>query len=147
MLGLVRTAISLFFVAALVWCSFTVPLGDRPLADHVDRIGETPEARDLMTGTRERIQPLLDELKHRLLGEHVEAPTYAVEAEPPRPPAPPALPAADPHLARGSGVRAPAVSPRRTPAAATRAPSTPESPRLPGARRATSLPSAHLAHP
>ncbi|MEZ4381100.1 MAG: hypothetical protein R3A79_07115 [Nannocystaceae bacterium] len=82
MLGLVRTAISLLFLSLLVWCSFAVPLGTRTLAEHVDRIGETREARDLIKGARERINPVLEEAKGRLLGEYVEAPTYAAPESP-----------------------------------------------------------------
>jgi len=76
-IGFLRTAISLLFLCLMVWCSFTVPLGQRTLAEHTDRIGETREARELIKGARGRINPVLDEAKARLLGEYVEAPTYS----------------------------------------------------------------------
>lgn len=81
MLGFLRTAISLLFLSLLVYCSFTVPLGSRTLAEHVDRIGETREARELIRGARGRINPVLEEAKGRVLGEYVEAPTYAPASE------------------------------------------------------------------
>ncbi|MEZ4452634.1 MAG: hypothetical protein R3B09_24455 [Nannocystaceae bacterium] len=80
MLGFLRTAISVLFVTLVVWCSFTVPLGRRTFADHVDRIGQTREAEELITGARARVRPLLDEVKNRFLGEYVEAPTYLPSA-------------------------------------------------------------------
>lgn len=77
MIGFLRTGISLLFLSLLVWCSFTVPLGSRTLAEHVDRIGETREAKELIRGARGRINPVLEGAKGRLLGEYVEAPTYS----------------------------------------------------------------------
>lgn len=85
-----RTLISLAFIAALVWCSFNVPLGRRTFSEHVDRIGRTPEARELLDGTRSAVNPALEEATDRLLGEHIVAPTRLDSAEldsapPPRP--------------------------------------------------------------
>lgn len=122
MLGLVRTAISLLFLSLLVWCSFTVPLGTRTLAEHVDRIGETREARELIQGARERINPVLEEAKGRLLGEYVEAPTY-VAPDPP-----------DKRRPRRTETRSAAVPASKSPSPATgaRSPSTAEASRLPG---------------
>ncbi len=77
MIGFLRTGISLLFLSLLVWCSFTVPLGQRTLAEHVDRIGETRAAKELVRGARGRINPALEGAKGRLLGEYVEAPTYS----------------------------------------------------------------------
>ena len=75
MFRLLRTAIGLAFIAALVWCSFHVPLGSRTFAEHVDRIGRTPAAQELLEGTRSTLNPALREATDRLLGEHIEAPT------------------------------------------------------------------------
>ncbi len=71
-----RTIVSLAVVAGAVWFSFSVHLGRKTLAQHLDAIGETSEARDLMDGARQTVNPALDEAKQRLLGEHVEAPTF-----------------------------------------------------------------------
>lgn len=86
MLGPLRTLISVAFLVVLVWAAFSVKLGDRTFADHMDRIGETDEARALLAGARARIRPALEEVKQRLIGEYVEAPTH-LPAPPPRAPA------------------------------------------------------------
>jgi len=77
-LGPLRTFISVAFLAMFLWAAFTVKLGRLTFADHVDRIGQTPEAKELLDGARSRVGPTLDEVKHRVLGEYVEAPTYLV---------------------------------------------------------------------
>ncbi len=74
-LGLVRSLFSLVVVAVLVWCSFRVPLGERTFAEHADRIGETPEARELLDSTRQTLTPMLQDATDRMLGEYIEAPT------------------------------------------------------------------------
>lgn len=74
---LVRGLVSLVFVAAIVWCSFRVPLGRRTFAEHADRIGETPEARELLDSTRQTVSPMLQDATDRMLGEYIEAPTKA----------------------------------------------------------------------
>ena len=56
-------------------------LGDRTFAEHVDRISETPEAHDLLEGTRSTVNPVLQEATDRMLGEHIEAPTRADPSE------------------------------------------------------------------
>lgn len=72
-----RTLVSLAFIAALLWCSFRVQLGRRTFAEHMDRIGQTPEAEELLEGTRSVVNPMLQDMTERLLGEHIEAPTAA----------------------------------------------------------------------
>jgi hypothetical protein len=121
-LGLVRTAISLLFLSLMVWCSFTVPLGTRTLAEHVDRIGETREARELIQGARQRINPVLEEAKGRLLGEYVEAPTYVAPGSPREP---------RPRRSESRSAAVPATTPATSKGAA-RSPSTAEASRLPG---------------
>jgi hypothetical protein len=85
----IRTLISIVFIAAFVWCSFEIPLGGRTFADHMDRIGQTPEARDLVDGTRSTVNPALQEATHRLLGEHIVAPTTVQNEDDIAAPAPP----------------------------------------------------------
>ena len=70
-----RAALSVALLAGALWFAFTVKLGPRTFAQHVDRIGRTPEAKQLMQGTRDRVRPVLDEASARVLGEYVEAPT------------------------------------------------------------------------
>lgn len=71
-----RTLISLTVLAGMVWFSFAVELGDKTLAEHVDTISATPEAKQLLEGTRQTIDPALDDVRDRMLGEYVEAPTW-----------------------------------------------------------------------
>jgi hypothetical protein len=78
-----RTAISLAVLAGAIWAAFTVDLGGRSFAEHVDTISETPEAEQLIEGTRSRINPALQEVRDRVLGEYVEAPTWIPDASDP----------------------------------------------------------------
>jgi hypothetical protein len=75
-----RTAISLAVLAGALWAAFTVDLGGRSFAEHVDTNSETPEAEQLIEGTRSKINPTLQEVRDRVLGEYVEAPTRIPDA-------------------------------------------------------------------
>lgn len=74
---LLRPLISLAFLGGSLWFAFSVKLGGRTFAEHVDRIGQTPEAHDLIEGTRSTVNPMLQEATDRMLGEHIEAPIRA----------------------------------------------------------------------
>ena len=115
---LVRSIVGLVFLVAVVWCAFRVPLGRRTFAEHVDRIGETPEARELLDSTRGAVTPLVEDATDRMLGEHIEAPT-APRARAPGP-APQRKQAATPggKQPRKSGPEPPRVPPTRPRAAA-----------------------------
>lgn len=113
-----RTAISLAVLVGAVWAAFTVDLGGRTFAEHIDTISDTPEAEQLIEGTRSKINPALQELRDRVLGEYVEAPTWI--PEPARVDDAPAEPAAD-----------------ATVPASTLSPPERHEPPLPGRRRAT----------
>ncbi len=73
----IRPLISLAFLAGSLWFAFAVDLGGRTLAEHIDRIGQTPEAHELIEGTRSTVNPVLQEATDRMLGEHIEAPVRA----------------------------------------------------------------------
>ncbi len=77
MVRLLRPLVSLAFLVGVLWFSFSVKLGGRTFAEHVDRIGQTPEANDLIEGTRSTVNPVLQDATDRMLGEHIEAPTRA----------------------------------------------------------------------
>jgi len=128
MLGPLRTLISVAFLVAFLWAAFTVKLGRMTFADHVDRIGQTPEAKELLDGARSRVGPTLDEVKQRVLGEYVEAPTH-LASQAPRPPAPPNTPAAS----KPPAASEPAPAPE--PAALVSRASTPDAAKLPGRRK------------
>lgn len=63
-------------LAGMVWFSFAVELGDKTFAQHVDHISETPEAQQLIEGIRGTLNPALDDVRDRMFGEYVEAPTH-----------------------------------------------------------------------
>lgn len=73
--GFIRSIIGLGLLVGSVWCSFNVPLGEQTFAEHMDAIGQTPEAKELIDGSRSTITPMVEEATHRVLGEYVEAPT------------------------------------------------------------------------
>ena len=124
-----RAVLSLVFLVAVLWASCTVKLGALTLAEHVDRIGETEQAQELLDGTRGRISPVLEDMKQRIFGEYVEAPTRA-PGDRPRP-----SPGARP--TRGTAAR-PSQAPSQASEAAKRdiapgrAPSSAKAARLPG---------------
>lgn len=64
-----------------LWAAFAVKLGDKSFAEHVDTISETPEAKQLIDDTRATINPALVEVRDRVLGEYVEAPTWIPESD------------------------------------------------------------------
>ena len=138
MLGPLRTLISVAFLAVFLWAAFTVKLGSLTFADHVDRIGQTEEAKQLLDGARSRVRPTLEEVKQRVLGEYVEAPTQPSSQPPQASPR-----ASDRPTERSSPrpARVPAAPPRAVtddPTHATRAErvaSTPDAARLPGRRK------------
>lgn len=71
----IRSVFAIALLLGAVWCSFNVPLGERTFAEHMDRIGQTPEAMELIEGSRQTVTPMIEEATHRVLGEYVEAPT------------------------------------------------------------------------
>ena len=83
-----RALLSLALLVFVVWAAFKLPLGERTFAEHMDRIGQTPQAQELVDGARQRVNPVIEEAKDRMLGEYIEAPTHAdvaVAEEEPRP--------------------------------------------------------------
>lgn len=82
MYRLLRPLLSLAFLAGSLWFAFSVKLGQRTLAEHIDRIGQTPEANDLIEGTRSTVNPVIQEATDRMLGEHIEAPIRAQASDP-----------------------------------------------------------------
>ena len=71
-----RSLLSVALLLGGLWAMFSVDLGGMTFAEHMDTISETPQAQQLVEGTRERVNPALGELRDRLLGEYVEAPTW-----------------------------------------------------------------------
>ena len=133
MLGPLRTLISVAFLAILLWAAFTIKLGRYTFAEHIDRIGQTEEAKELLDGTRSRISPGLEEVKQRMFGEYVEAPTHLAGTGSAVPPASPPRSQSRPEpapVATSTALRT--AAPTVTPA------STADAIKLPGRRKAAS---------
>jgi hypothetical protein len=81
---LLRAMIGLGLMVGGLWCSFNVPLGERTFAQHMDRIGQTREAEELLEGSRQTVRPVLREATDRMLGEYIEAPTVEANTIPER---------------------------------------------------------------
>jgi len=77
-----RALLSVALIVFSVWAAFKVPLGELTLAEHIDRIGETPQAQDLVDGARSTVNPVIEEATDRMLGEYIEAPTHADAVDP-----------------------------------------------------------------
>lgn len=131
MLGPLRTLISVAFLAISLWAAFTIKLGRFTFAEHIDRIGQTEEAKELLDGTRSRVRPGLEEVKQRMFGEYVEAPTHLANPVLPVVPAsqPRSQPRPEPAPVATSTVLRDAAGPA-TPA------STADAIKLPGRRKA-----------
>lgn len=74
-----RAAIGVGVLGLLLWAAFAIDLGGKTFADHVDTISETPEAQELIEGARSTVNPALSDVRDRVLGEYVEAPTWIPE--------------------------------------------------------------------
>ena len=130
MLGPLRTLISVAFLAILLWAAFTIKLGRYTFAEHIDRIGQTDEAKELIDGTRSRVGPGLEEVKQRMFGEYVEAPTHLAT-----PPSPSPWPSPRPQARAEQVPVATSTSSRAAAGPATPA-STADAIKLPGRRKA-----------
>ena len=143
-LRLMRSLLSVALLIGGLWAMFSVDLGGQTFAEHMDTISETPEAQQLVEGTRSRVNPALEELRDRLLGEYVEAPTHISgelpEAEPEpqtqRPEPSERVAPEDTTLASGSE---PALPGRRAAPGRTQTVEVDLAPPLPGRRAASIL--------
>ena len=125
----------------VLWAMFAIDLGGRTFAEHMDTISETPEAQELVEGARSTVNPALQELRDRVLGEYVEAPTWIPDPEALASPSA-VEPEVEPEVRRGEAVPArtlepdagfePALPGRRPPTALDEDPSL--QPPLPGRR-------------
>jgi hypothetical protein len=79
----VRTALSFGVLGLALWAAFAIDLGGHTFAEHIDTISDTPEAKQLIDGTRSTVNPALQEVRDRVLGEYVEAPTWIPSELPP----------------------------------------------------------------
>jgi len=66
MFRLIKLILSLAALAGFVWFGANVPLGNRTLFGHLQAIGQTREAKELVEGTRESARPFVEEAGRRL---------------------------------------------------------------------------------
>lgn len=70
MVRLIKLLLGLATLVAFVWFGANVSLGSRTLFEHLQAIGQTHEARDLLEGARDSARPftrpLLDSVRKRL---------------------------------------------------------------------------------
>ena len=93
-LRIVRFLISVALFLGFVWFGATVDLGERSLFGHLYAIGRTKESQDLVKGTKDKAQPLVEDVRRRL----ATAPDGGMPAARPSPatsPAPSAAPPAE----------------------------------------------------
>lgn len=62
-MGMIRSLISLCFLAAFLLVGFTVPLGQRTLFGHVSNIWSADETQELVDGVKESSVPFVDRVK------------------------------------------------------------------------------------
>jgi len=63
---LIKLLISLAALAGFIWFGANVQLGQRTLFGHLQAIGQTREAHELVEGTKESARPLVEEAGRRL---------------------------------------------------------------------------------
>ena len=66
MFRLIKLLISLAALAGFIWFGANVQLGNRTLFGHLQAIGQTREAHELVEGTKDSARPLVEEAGRRL---------------------------------------------------------------------------------
>lgn len=66
MFRIIKLLVGLAGLAVFVWCGSNIPLGSRTLFQHLQAIGGTRETQELLDGTRQSAQPLVDGVRRRL---------------------------------------------------------------------------------
>ena len=85
MFRLLKLCMSLAAFVVLAWFGATVKLGSRTLFEHLHAIGQTKESRELVDGTKEAAEPLVDDVK-RHIGQRKKAEQGDHEAQLPTAP-------------------------------------------------------------
>lgn len=68
MVRLFKLCVAMAAFVAFAWFGTTVKLGPRTLFQHLRAIGQTQESRELVDGTRQAAEPLVEGVKRRLAG-------------------------------------------------------------------------------
>jgi hypothetical protein len=66
MFRLLKLCVSLAAFVAIAWFGATVKLGSRTLFEHLHAIAETKESQELVDGTKQAAEPLVDDVKRRM---------------------------------------------------------------------------------
>ena len=72
MFRIMKLLLGLAGIAVFVWFGANIPLGSRTLFEHMQAIGRTRETQDLLEGTRQSAQPIVDGVRKRLGGTAAE---------------------------------------------------------------------------
>jgi hypothetical protein len=66
MFRLLKLCMSLAAFLVVAWFGATVKLGSRTLFEHLHAIGQTKESQELVDGTKQAAEPLVDDVKRRI---------------------------------------------------------------------------------
>src|SRR5476649_22511 len=66
MFRLLKLCMSLAAFLVVAWFGATVELGSRTLFEHLHAIGQTKESQDLVDGTKQAAEPLVDDVKRHI---------------------------------------------------------------------------------
>jgi hypothetical protein len=66
MFRLLKLCLSLAAFLAFVWFGATVNLGSHTLFEHLHAIGQTKESKELVDGTKQVAEPIVDDVKRRI---------------------------------------------------------------------------------
>ena len=66
MFRLLKLCMSLAAFVVLAWFGATVKLGSRTLFEHLHAIGQTKESQELVDGTKQAAEPLVDDVKRHI---------------------------------------------------------------------------------
>jgi hypothetical protein len=72
MFRLLKLCVSLAAFCALAYFGMTVKLGSRTLFEHLRAIGQTKESQELVDGTKEAAEPLVDDVRRRIGNRHAD---------------------------------------------------------------------------
>jgi hypothetical protein len=86
MFKLLKLCVGLAGFMAFAWFGTTVKLGPRTLFEHLRAIGQTRESQELVDGTKEAAEPLVDGVRRRITGTPAAAPASGAPAPEKAPP-------------------------------------------------------------
>jgi hypothetical protein len=69
---LLKLGFALVGFVAFAWFGATVKLGSQTLFQHLRAIGQTKESQELVDGTRQAAEPLVDDVRRRIGGKEKE---------------------------------------------------------------------------